>query len=39
MIDHLSSGPCVALEVRQEHAVEDFRKFCGPFDPEIGKKL
>lgn len=39
MIDQLASGPCIALEVRQESAVEQFRHFCGPYDPEIGKKL
>ena len=39
MIDQLSSGPCIALEVRQENAVEQFRNFCGPYDPEIAKKL
>jgi nucleoside-diphosphate kinase len=25
--------------VRQENAVEQFRTFCGPYDPEIAKKL
>jgi nucleoside-diphosphate kinase len=39
MIDHLASGPAVALEVRQENAVEKFRKLCGPYDPEIARKL
>lgn len=33
MIDQLAAGPCVALEVRQDNAVEEFRKFCGPYDP------
>ena len=39
MIDQLASGPCLALEVRQDDAVEKFKKFCGPYDPEIGRKL
>lgn len=39
MIDHLASGPCIAVEVRQEDAVNQFRAFCGPYDPEIAKKL
>lgn len=39
MIDHLASGPCIALEIRQQNAVEQFRTFCGPYDPQIGKKL
>jgi len=33
MIDQLASGPCVAIEVRQENAVERLRSFCGPYDP------
>lgn len=39
MVDHLASGPAVALEVRQDNAVEKFRKLCGPYDPEIARKL
>lgn len=39
MIDQLSSGPCIALQVRQENAVQQFRALCGPYDPEIAKKL
>lgn len=39
LIDHLSSGPAVALEVRQDNVVEKFRKLCGPYDPEIARKL
>jgi len=34
MIEHVSSGgPSVVLEVRQENAVHNFRKLCGPHDP------
>lgn len=39
MIEHLSNGPCIALEVRQENAVKAFRDLCGPHDPEIAKHL
>ena len=39
MIDHLASGPAVAIEVRQDNVVEKFRKLCGPYDPEIARKL
>lgn len=39
LIDHLSSGPAIALEVRQENVIEKFRKLCGPYDPDIAKKL
>lgn len=39
LIEHLSNGPLVALEIRQENAVAQFREFCGPHDPEIAKHL
>jgi nucleoside-diphosphate kinase len=39
IIEHLSNGPCIALEIRQENVVEQFRKMVGPCDPEIAKYL
>ena len=39
VIEHISNGPSVILEVRQENAVESFRSFVGPHDPEIAKYL
>ena len=39
LVEHLTLGPCVALEVRQEGVVEKFREFCGPHDPELAKTL
>jgi len=39
LVDHLASGASIVLEVRQENAVEKFRQLCGPFDPEIARKL
>ena len=39
MIGHMTSGPCIALEIRQENAVKSFRELCGPMDPEIAKNL
>jgi nucleoside-diphosphate kinase len=39
LVEHLTSGPCIVLEVRQENAVEAFRKLTGPHDPEIAKNL
>jgi nucleoside-diphosphate kinase len=39
VIEHFSNGPVVALEIRQENAVERFRELCGPHDPEIAKHL
>ena len=32
------SGPCIALEVRQENVVQSFKSLCGAFDPNVGKQ-
>lgn len=39
LAEHLTTGPCIALEVRQEDAVNSFRSLCGPHDPELAKTL
>jgi len=39
MIEHMTTGPCIALEIRQENAVQSFRNLAGPMDPEIAKNL
>jgi len=39
LAEHLTNGPCIALEIRQENAVNNFRELCGPHDPEIAKVL
>lgn len=39
MIEHLSSGPIIAMEIRQENVVQAFRELVGPTDPEIAKHL
>eukprot|EP01012_Entosiphon_sulcatum_P032129 TRINITY_DN4088_c0_g1_i1.p1 TRINITY_DN4088_c0_g1~~TRINITY_DN4088_c0_g1_i1.p1 ORF type:complete len:384 (-),score=64.18 TRINITY_DN4088_c0_g1_i1:74-1225(-) len=39
LLDQLVSGPCWALEVRAENAVQAFRQTCGPHDPEIARVL
>lgn len=39
LIEHLTNGPMLVLEVRQNDAVSTFRDFCGPHDPEIAKHL
>ena len=39
MIEHMSTGPCIALEIRQENVVKAFRDLAGPMDPEIAKNL
>lgn len=37
--EHMTTGPCIVMEVRQENAVQSFRELCGPLDPEISKNL
>ena len=35
----LVSGPCLALEIRAEDAVNTFRVTCGPWDVNMAKEL
>ena len=39
IIENLSGGPVIALEIRQQNAVASFRELCGPHDPEIARHL
>ena len=39
VVDHITSGPCIVMEVRQENAVSSFRQLAGPIDPEVAKHL
>jgi nucleoside-diphosphate kinase len=39
VVSQLTSGPCLAMEVRQEDAVSSFRQLAGPLDPEVAKHL
>ncbi|CAI8031657.1 Nucleoside diphosphate kinase 7 [Geodia barretti] len=39
MVDELSSGPCIALEVSGENSHGAFRELVGPSDPEIARHL
>lgn len=39
LIEHLSNGPTILLEVRQEDVVTQFREFVGPYDPVIAQHL
>ena len=39
IIEHMTTGPCIVLEVRQENVVKTFRDLAGPMDPEIAKNL
>lgn len=39
LIEHMTNGPMIALEVRQESVVETLRELMGPHDPEIAKYL
>ena len=40
MVDHMTSGgPVIALEIRQENVVNNFRKLCGPHDPNEARSM
>ncbi|XP_071085099.1 nucleoside diphosphate kinase homolog 7-like [Haliotis cracherodii] len=39
MVAELTSGPCIALEVRAQDAPKTFREMAGPADPEIARHL
>lgn len=39
MVEQMCAGPAVVMEIRQEDAVNAFRKLVGPGDPEIAKHL
>lgn len=39
IIDQVTSGPIIVMEVRQENVVQSLRNLVGPHDPEIAKIL
>ncbi|XP_058810287.1 translation initiation factor eIF-2B subunit delta-like isoform X2 [Phymastichus coffea] len=43
MVNELQSGPCIAMEITHSNAnidiVAEFRKLCGPMDPEMAVQL
>jgi len=39
VVTQMCAGPVIAMEVRQENAVDSFRQLVGPHDPEIAKHL
>ncbi|KAJ8310840.1 hypothetical protein KUTeg_012705 [Tegillarca granosa] len=39
MVTELTSGPCIALEIRAQDAPKAFREMVGPSDPEIARHL
>ena len=39
MVEHAITGPIIAMEIRQENAVQALRQIVGPHDPEIAKHL
>ena len=39
MVDELTSGPAMALEIRAENAVSTFRQSAGPWDVGMAKEL
>jgi nucleoside-diphosphate kinase len=39
IIEHVTSGPVIAMEIRQENVVNALRSLVGPHDPDIAKIL
>lgn len=39
MVEELTSGPCLVLEVRQENVVPALRAYCGAYDPEAARRV
>lgn len=39
LVEELTNGPCVALEIRQENVVAKLRELCGPHDPEMARTV
>ncbi|VDI00210.1 nucleoside-diphosphate kinase [Mytilus galloprovincialis] len=39
MVSELTSGPCIAMEIRAQEAPTKFREMVGPADPEIARHL
>ena len=39
MVEELTLGPCIALEITGDNAHAKFRQFVGPSDPEVARHL
>ena len=39
MVEHMTTGPAIVMEIRQENAVKSLRDLIGPHDPEVSKHL
>lgn len=39
IIEHITTGPVIAMEVRQDNVVQALRALVGPHDPDIAKTL
>ena len=39
IIEHVTTGPVIALEIRQENVVNSLRELVGSHDPEIARQL
>jgi len=39
MVDELTSGISIAIEIKGQDAYASFREFCGPHDPEMARTL
>jgi nucleoside-diphosphate kinase len=39
MVESVTAGPCIAIEICGENSVETVREFVGPTDPEIARHI
>ncbi|XP_043831599.1 thioredoxin domain-containing protein 3 [Dromiciops gliroides] len=39
LVFHMTEGPCMAMIISKENAVQDWRKLVGPADPEEARKV
>ena len=39
MVDELTSGLSIAIEINGPNSYSSFREFCGPHDPEMARTL
>ncbi|XP_027691570.1 thioredoxin domain-containing protein 3 [Vombatus ursinus] len=39
LLIHMTEGPCMAMIIGKENAVQDWRKLAGPTDPEEARKV
>ena len=39
MVEELTMGPCIAMELSMQNSVQSLRSICGPYDPDISRTI